>query len=284
MIHPLKRLLAGLLWTPRLSPLLLAALGRRYIRAVNYHGTPGASAETLARQFAFYRRHFVDADAEALHGLLAHGAWPYRKPGLIVSFDDGLRSNFETAAPLLERYGFTGWFFVPTAFVDTPPADQAAYARDRLIGIDPLPADGRPALSWDEVRALDTRHVVGSHTCSHARMHGALSAETIRREIVASRTRLAEKLGHEVDSFCWVGGEEANYRREAAEAIREAGYRFAFLTNSAPITARTPPHALQRTNIGADWPLSAVAFQLCGWMDLLYLRKRRRVNRLLQPR
>jgi hypothetical protein len=76
-----------------------------------------------------------------------------------------------------------------------------------------------------------------------------------------------------------VGGEETSYSAGAARAIADAGFRFSFMTNSAPITASTHPLQLQRTNIEASWPLDAVAFQLSGTVDLQYRAKRNRVNR-----
>ncbi len=42
----------------------------------------------------------------------------YKKPGFILSFDDGLRSCFDTVVPILERMGIPAIFFVNSAFVD----------------------------------------------------------------------------------------------------------------------------------------------------------------------
>jgi hypothetical protein len=52
------------------------------------------------------------------------------------------------------------------------------------------------------------------------------------------------------------------------------------MTNNFVNRPDTHPLQLQRTNIESENPLWLVKFQLSGLMDLLYLGKRRRVNRL----
>lgn len=278
-----KRWLAqGLAATGAAGAMLRAqswAMPGGYLRVVNYHGTPPETRDALAAQLAFYARHFTGVTRDDLDRFFAEGRWHKDRPGLVISFDDGLRSNLDVAAPLLEAHGFTGWFFVPTDFVDEPEEGQVAFARAHQIQV-AAPEGERVALSWDELRALSARHVVGAHTRSHVRLSRALPDAALRREIHGSRARLEEALGRAVDTFCWVGGEEHSYSAEAARAVRDAGFRYGFMTNNAPVTARTDPMQIQRTNVESSWPVDVVRFQLSGLMDLLYTPKRRRVNAL----
>jgi len=251
-----------------------------HARVVNYHTAHAAHMANFEAQVVWYARNFVSMD---LAGLLElqRGVWPHPRPGLIVSFDDGLREPYDHAVRILEKYGFRAWFFVPTAFVDTPPAEQGAFAAEHQIAM-PAPADDpRIALTWGEIRDLDRRgHVIGSHTCTHHRMVSSTPVETMRREVFESKRILEEQLGHEVPVFCWVGGEEETYSAEAARAILEAGYRIAFQTNSFVIRPGANLLQLQRTNIEASNPLSLVRFQLSGFMDAFATGKRRRVVEL----
>lgn len=261
--------------------LLRSWLRPGYIRGLAYHSTPVQHAESFRRQLAFYRRHFVPVGQRELDELLVGRRWAHSRPGLLISFDDGLRNNFDVAAPLLEEYGFTGWFFVPTDFISLAPEAQAAFAAShRITAPQGEYADGRVAMNWDEVRTLDRRHVVGCHTRRHCPLGAGLTATALAEEILGSKQRLEAELGHPMPHFCWVGGEERTYSAPAAREIRAAGYRFGFMTNCAPTTCDTPPLQIQRTNVEAAWPLPIVTFQLSGMLDLLYTPKRRRVNRL----
>lgn len=279
-----KRLLARALAATGTSRALLAAqsLLRRgeYIRVVNYHGTPPADAASFERQIAFLAEHFAPVTAASLGRFFEEGGWRAPRPGIIVSFDDGLRSNADVAAPVLDRYGLVGWFFVPVGFIDAPPAAQRGFAEGHQIRVDHDYPDGRVAMSWDELRDLAARHVVGCHTRNHRRLSAQLAPAALEDEILAARGDLAARLGRPVESFCWVGGEEGSYSAEAARVIRRAGYRFSFMTNNAPLRPGDDPLHIQRTNVEAAWSIDVLRFQLSGVMDLAYAPKRRRVDRL----
>lgn len=279
-----KLLLARTMAATGLSAFLLGAQSvihrQGYVRAVNYHGTLPEHAALFEEHLRFYAEHFCPVTLGELDRFFKDGAWIAPKPGMVISFDDGLRSNFDVAAPILEKFGFTGWFFVPVGFIDAPVDEQRNFARAHAITYDQCPADGRLAMSWDELRALSIRHVVGSHTRTHRRMESRLPAADIQDEIAGARVDLEARLGRPVETFCWVGGEERNYSAEAASVVRQAGYRYGFMTNNAPLVPGTDQFQIQRTNIEAAWPLEIVRFQLSGVMDALYAAKRSRVNRL----
>jgi peptidoglycan/xylan/chitin deacetylase (PgdA/CDA1 family) len=277
-----KLILARLFAVTRFEYLLATAqrilLRRDHIRVVNYHGTPRPQLAGFEEHLKFYRRRYENVTMTDLDRLLDSGHLNKDRPGLIICLDDGLRSNLD-AARLLERYGFTGWFMIPPGFIDLAPPRQLEFARRNKILVDQDYDDGRVAMSWEELRELAENHVVCCHTATHRWMREGLSDAVLREELVESRQRLEERLGRPIDAFCWVGGQEYGYTKQAARMVRD-GYRYAFMMNNHPITPRTRPHQLPRTNIEADWPLDVVAFQVSGAMDILDTPKRRRVNRL----
>ncbi|MEO2003488.1 MAG: hypothetical protein ABGY41_05270, partial [Candidatus Poribacteria bacterium] len=96
---------------------------RPHIRCINYHDVPQAEAAAFEDQLRFYSKHFAPVghdDLLALH----EGSWERDKPGLLLSFDDGLQSHVDVAAPLLEKYGMTGGCMVPAAVAGGAPGGQ----------------------------------------------------------------------------------------------------------------------------------------------------------------
>ena len=251
-----------------------------FIRIVNYHDTPPSTSEQFEKQLQWYKKFFEPVSEEDLAHFFHNKRWHKKRPGLIISFDDGLKSNYDTAAPLLKKYGFTGWFFIPTDFIDTPSESQQAFAKDHKIGFNEATPDKRIAMTWEEIRELEQNHVIGCHTRSHCRLKKTLDPETLQNEIVIAKKLLEEKVGKTIDSFCWVGGEENAYSREAAQLVSDSGYRFGFMTCAAPASKKTLPLQIHRSNIESSWAHKIVSFQLCGIMDVLYWPKRRRVNAL----
>ncbi|CAN5652490.1 N/A [soil metagenome] len=268
--------------------LLLTRLGHRvqvitlspFIRAVNYHGIAQADAATFERHLQYYARHFHAVDHQQL--LAFHsGDWtPAGKPGLIISFDDGLKSQFDIAVRLLDSYGLPGWFFIPPGLVDMAEAEQRAAAERHGVLSGPEDNGERIFMSWPEIRSLRPRHMIGCHTYSHHRLSADTPPAAMEYEIVTAKQRLEAGIGERVHAFCWVGGEEYSYSKAAAELIRRAGFQISFMTNHAPIRRGTSLLQLQRSNIEGGDPLWLARFQLSGAMDIMYSGKRRRVNRL----
>jgi peptidoglycan/xylan/chitin deacetylase (PgdA/CDA1 family) len=251
-----------------------------WARALNYHDVPVRLAGAFEEQLRFFARYFVSVGPSELAELQA-GRWPHRKPGLLLTFDDGLRSHADVVAPLLESYGFSGWFNVPVGFVDAPPAEQKTFARCNRIGFRAADwPEERLALSWTDLRRLDGPHTICCHTWNHRRLSAELTPEELELEIGEAKRRLEAELGHEVRSFAWVGGEEWAYSRAAADRIRAAGFEVSFMTNNAVVRPHGELLQVQRTNVEADFDPAFVRFCLSGFYDLLYLRKRRRVNRI----
>lgn len=256
---------------------------RAHIRVVGYHSVSSLDVSNFKRQLDTFMKHYSPATLDDLNNLLLHGRWQSTMPGIIISFDDGLWNNYRVAAPVLEEYGIRGLFFVPTSFINQSSADQKAYAEAHGISI---PADysgnGRLAMSWDEIADLANRgHMVGSHTHSHCRFYSSVPPEQMQIEMSESKRLLENTLKQRVDVFSWVGGETETFNSTASSCIAKVGYTRSFTTIPVPITRKTNPFLLGRTNIEANWPLSIVTFQLCGAIDILYTSKRRRVFRII---
>lgn len=255
-----------------------------WARALNYHDVPPHMAPFFEEQLRFFAKRFVSVGPAEL-AELHEGRWPHERPGLLLTFDDGLRSHADVVAPLLEKYGFTGWFNVPVGFVDTPVAEQKAFAREHQIDLEGRDyPDERVAMSWNDLLRLDGTHEICCHTWTHRRLGPRLTDAELELEIDHAKQRLEEVLGHEVRGFTWVGGEEWSYTSEAAERIRAAGFELSFMTNNAVIRPHGELLQVQRTNIEAHFDPAFLKLCLSGFYDLMYLPKRRRVNRLTAAR
>lgn len=281
-INGYKRQLAAALDRAGVLGALLraGAFGGPSIRCVNYHSVPPRAAESFEQQIRWFAERFAFVGEKELLGLL-DGHWPHRVPGILFSFDDGCRTHAEVVAPLLEKHGAVGWFSVPSAFCDVPEAEQRDWARTHAISAWAPDGDPRMALTWDQVRALDARHVVVSHTRDHVRLADAIGEAAIREQVFEDKRRLEQELRHEVRAFAWVGGEEFAYSAAGARAIREAGFRIAFGTNNRPVRPGDDPLRIERTNLEAGFPLDVLRLQISGVLDWMYAPKRRRLARRL---
>jgi hypothetical protein len=135
-----------------------------------------------------------------------------------VTFDDGHRSQFEIAAPLLQEAGVKGLFFITTG----------------LIGVRPS------VMPWSELRELlNSGHSIGSHTHTHL-MLTTCSDFALANELTTSKDILEQALGVEVVSISMPGG-RVNARIIAACA--HAGYQRVYTSRpgeNVPASTNSP--------------------------------------------
>jgi peptidoglycan/xylan/chitin deacetylase (PgdA/CDA1 family) len=253
-----------------------------HIRVVNYHGTPESEAGNFEQHLKWYKKWYDDVSFDDLNQFLETGKWLKSKPGIILSFDDGKRNNYDIGRPLLEKYGLTGWFFIPTDWVNASVTDQRIEHAIDLKLLAEYPSD-RIIVNEPELISLQKKHVIGCHTKSHHRMKEDDNFETLTEEIQLSKSILEKYTGKEIKIFCWVGGEEINYTNNAARLIEKSGYDVSFTTNTFPILKKANKFNLHRTNIETNFSMPLLLFQLSGLMDLLYFPKRKRLKKVFSP-
>jgi peptidoglycan/xylan/chitin deacetylase (PgdA/CDA1 family) len=138
-----------------------------------------------------------------------------------VTFDDGYRSIYDLAFPILEDLGLPGTVFVPAAHVgQSHPMSWPGI--ERWVG---TPYEGElDCMSWDQLRELaDHGWEVGSHTLSHPRLP-ELDDATLQRELTESREICADQMGKPCGTLAYPYGADDERVRAAT---RDAGYEAA---------------------------------------------------------
>jgi peptidoglycan/xylan/chitin deacetylase (PgdA/CDA1 family) len=162
--------------------------------------------------------------------------------GLVgLTFDDGYRDVLSSAAPVLERHGFTATIF----------------AVSRLLGGENVwdPPPRRQLVSETDLRDLTARGwEVGSHSLTHPRLT-ELDTDGLRHEVLASRAALSDVLGVEPRCFCYPYG---SADADTVSAVLNAGYSYACAVRRVPGL----PTLLAMPRIGVtqqDWGLRIIA-------------------------
>lgn len=100
---------------------------------------------------------------------------------VIVSFDDGFKSVYQNAYPIMERYGIKGNIYLPT----------------RYIGVDDK------FMTWEMVQELHETDMFefAGHTHNHVDIR-TLSEENLMKEIEKSDSIIKDRLGYMPKAFC----------------------------------------------------------------------------------
>ncbi len=175
------------------------------------------------------------------------------RPDVRITFDDGNRSDVDTALPLLEERGMTATFFVLADRIDRP--DQLATA--------------------DLQRMVDAGMTIGSHGRAHVPWTECDDRQ-LTAEIAESARDLTAAIARPVDHFACPFGA---YDRRVLAALRRQGAAKVFTsdrgaTSSRWLTARTSLRAEHRLE-DLDDLLAHGRSRPSRWVrDLNTLRKR----------
>lgn len=155
-----------------------------------------------------------------------------QQQGVALTFDDGMRSVFTHALPVLQRYDATAHVFITTN----------AIGRETLWPEQPAGIPGFEMLSWDEVEQLHAAgiHIEG-HTLSHPDLR-TLSVDQIQDECEQSDAHLERVLGKKPDFFAYPFG----YHNAAVRECVRQRYRAAVTTELRYLSSQEDQAALPR--------------------------------------
>jgi peptidoglycan/xylan/chitin deacetylase (PgdA/CDA1 family) len=207
----------------------------------------------------------------------------------VLTFDDGYKSVYRYAFPLMREAGVTATVFLPTDFIGTPkllwwdeverlvsrggdavravlgPLTSADAAVDRLKYESPEkreawiarlreaagdPGPDETLMNWDEVRAMrDAGFDFGNHTASH-RYLPDLAEGDLRADLQRAHDAIERELGYAPRHFAYPDGRP---HRAAGEILASMGYRSGVSTLRRMNTARTHPFFLRRIEASQDF-------------------------------
>jgi peptidoglycan/xylan/chitin deacetylase (PgdA/CDA1 family) len=178
------------------------------------------AGEMVALQRAGY--HAITL-ATAMRAWRHGGPLPHRP--IVISFDDGYRSDYTHARPVLRRLGWPA--VLNLVLQNVGPGGVTAREVRGLI-----------ASGWE----------IDSHTLTHPDLT-RLPSVVLRRELVGSRAEIRRRFGQPADFFCYPSG---RYDGRVEAAVRAAGYRAA-TTEREGYAVAGQGFALKRIRVnGAD--------------------------------
>lgn len=155
---------------------------------------------------------------------------PPAEKTLAVTFDDGYRSVYELALPILDRLELPATAFIATDFVG---ADEPMAWPGIEHWLDGPHASELLPMGWEELgRLAASGWEIGSHTRSHPRLT-ELPAADLESELEGSRQVCEERLGRPCRTLAYPYGD---VDARVAKATRGAGY-----TAAAGLVERTHP-------------------------------------------
>ena len=148
---------------------------------------------------------------------------------VVITIDDGFKSTYTLAYPVLKKYNFPATLFLYTNFIEK----------------------NNGSLTWKEIREMTKNNIeIGSHTLSHCNLLKYKKNENyetylarIRREIFLSKEILESKIGGKVKFFAYPYGA---YSSTIKDLAIQTGYEGIVNANSMNNTLTADSFSLNR--------------------------------------
>ena len=172
----------------------------------------------------------------------------------VITFDDGWKSQYEVAWPIMKKFGYPLTLFIYCEGV-----------RGGSLG-------GGEAITWEQLADMRDNGVdIEAHTATHQdlreghtvmviepggkrtkkKLTGADYEKWVQNEVVGCKELLEQRLGIKVNCFAVPFG---NYNEHVKELARNAGYEAMFTVYGQPITFTSPMDSIGRYAIEANKP------------------------------
>ena len=168
---------------------------------------------------------------------------PIPEKSCLITIDDGYRSGYEVAWPILKKFGYPFTMFVYTAFVRGGPLS------------------GGGSLSWAELAEMRDAGVdIQSHTVHHQNLKTkkgkfqnqfASYEDWLRSEIADSKHQLEQRLGISVKALAYPYG---NHNEQIRAVALQSGYEAAFTVYGHRLNYHSPADQLGRYALDSTKP------------------------------
>lgn len=157
---------------------------------------------------------------------------------VVITIDDGFKSVYHLAFPVLKKYQFPATLYLYTDFI----------------------ANGPHQLSWEEIKEMiEGGMEIGSHSLSHCNLINIKQKEShmeylrrIEKEINLSKAILERNIGSTIQSFAYPYGV---YSNQIVMLARQAGYQALLNVNSMNNSIPINPYSLNRQIIPANFSI-----------------------------
>lgn len=154
------------------------------------------------------------------------------KKSVLITMDDGYRSVYNIAYPILKEFGYTATLFIYTDFVGV----------------------SKMAITWDQLKEMKADgFMIGSHTIAHSDLTRAQEGEPeseflarIKKELYGSKKIIDQKLAQNTFFLAYPFG---YYDQRSMQVAKKAGYKVAMSVKRGGNPFFANPLVLRRDQI-----------------------------------
>ena len=204
-----------------------------------------------------------------------------KKNCILLTFDDGYKSQKIFADKILSKHNIKAIFFVVTNFLKINQRDDARKFVlkniDTNINKNKIRYDEVNNMNFDDVLMLKSNdHLIGSHTVNHRRLTDITNQEELEYEIYDSKKKLETKLNCSVNNFAYTYGDINSIDQNVLINLKKH-YQNIFSGIRGNNFLSKSKNIFLRDELSPGYSNELVNSFLYGYTDLYYYKKKKKL-------
>ena len=202
---------------------------------------------------------------------------------LLITFDDGFKSNFFVEKKILNKFDIKAIFFIPSDFINlkSHKKTQKFINENILDHVRPKNFEKLKSMSVNDLKVLIKKgHTIGCHTKTHANLANIDNFFDLKNEILHSAKNLEKLLKINIDHFAYTyGNYESISKRSFMIAKKKYRYIYSCLRGNNFYNKKNT--LIKRDTIYLENSNNLLKIFLSGIIDLKYLLKQMKIDKEL---
>ena len=205
---------------------------------------------------------------------------PTKGKKLLITFDDGFKSNRIVAEKVLNKLNIKALFFIISDFIGAKKNSSRYNSIIRNIY-----PDGFKGFKVDDTMdkndiefLLSTGHKIGCHTLSHQMLSKVFSEENLKNELITSKINLQNEFGIKIKHFAFPFGTIESINEKAIKILDK---NFDYIHSGLRGNNVANKKLINREAVNPKMSVSRIKSFLKGNLDFLYIKKFKKLNQFL---
>lgn len=252
---------------------------KNYSFALTFHNFSSKDFHWFERTIDLLSEEFQFIDPNNLEDILNN---KNSQKKILITFDDGFKSNLYIAEKILKPRGIKAIFFITSSFIGLHGKAAYDFAAKNFYPESLIPQKyikNIDAMDWKDINWLIRQgNKIGAHTTIHSKLSN-LKKEEVYKDITESVNILEEKTGETINYFAYPFGNFDSINKECLEII-EYKFKLAFSNIRGGLHESNNKYLIYRQNLVPETPVWKIKAIANGKIDLLYKYQKLRLMNL----
>lgn len=198
---------------------------------------------------------------------------------ILLTFDDGFKSNLKVATEILSKYRIKAIFFIPFQFVNIQKSKNRRKFINKNLKIEKITSEMDSMNLNDIKKLIKLKHKIGAHTHSHSDLKFTKNLKKLNFEIIDATDKFQKIINKKINLFAFNFGRLKNISQPM---VKIANKRFDLLFTGIRGQNNSSTKLLFRDNINLEDNIYDINVYLHGIYDFFYKKERKKLLSFLR--